>query len=143
MTDTVDTQPEVIRNYKAARRFPQVVGRFPDGKRIPGGPYTVVQVVGFFAVLGLLYLTRSVWMVFGVGANLVVAAAPLLVVVFVLGRVRPDVRNPVTLAVGLARAATAPRIAKIDGRPVRRRRPRNVAASGHIYPVPDPRDREQ
>lgn len=35
-----------IRVFTAARRFPQMVGRLPNGQPIPGGPYTATQFLG-------------------------------------------------------------------------------------------------
>ena len=33
-----------LKWYTRARKFPQLIGRTPDGTRIPGGPYTYTQV---------------------------------------------------------------------------------------------------
>ena len=37
--------------YTLARRFPETINRLPDGRKIPGGPYTVT---GFVTALVLL-----------------------------------------------------------------------------------------
>lgn len=44
-------QPMIVRVYTQARRFPRLVGKMPNGSRIPGGPYTFSQFTG--VALGL------------------------------------------------------------------------------------------
>ena len=40
--------------YTRARKFPKLIGKFPNGQEIPGGPYTRVQV-GVLITSSLLY----------------------------------------------------------------------------------------
>lgn len=124
---------EVIRNFTAARKFPQLIGRTPDGKRILGGPYTITQAVGAGLVVWLLYLTRGWWMGFGLIGSTLTVLLPLGGVVFGLGRLRPGGRNPISMLTGFGKAATATKTVKVDGRVIRtKRRTRTVAASGCI-----------
>ena len=51
MTDPQQQPAEVIRNFTAARKFPQLIGKTPDGKRIAGGPYTLTQGIVLAIVL--------------------------------------------------------------------------------------------
>ena len=49
----VDEAGEVVKWYTRARKFPTLIGKTPDGTRLPGGPYTITQVLvgGALAVL--------------------------------------------------------------------------------------------
>ena len=60
---------EVVKWYTRARRFPQLIGRTPDGARIWGGPYTYTQFFGGVAVLVVGAKTVGVWGQFGVIGN--------------------------------------------------------------------------
>lgn len=45
-----------MKIYTGARKFPVVVGKFPNGKnraRIPGGPYTLQQILVFAVIMVL------------------------------------------------------------------------------------------
>ncbi|MBE7192164.1 MAG: hypothetical protein INR66_06715 [Gordonia polyisoprenivorans] len=123
-------QPEVIRNFTAARKFPQLIGRTPDGKKILGGPYTVTQAVGAAVVIVVLYLTRSWWMGLGLATGGLIAGALLVGTVMGLGRLRPGGRNPLSLVSGLGRMA----ISTTAPAPVSRR-PRRVRPRSHIVPA--------
>lgn len=130
---------EVIRNFTAARKFPQLIGRTPDGKRIIGGPYTVTQAVGAAIAIAVLYLTRAWWMGFGLTGAVFFVAIVLVGTIMGLGRLRPGGRNPLSLATGLARSVTtvAPPPAPVSGHPRGIRlpaRPHTVRASGSIWP---------
>ena len=52
---------ETGRFYSSIRRIPTTLHRLPDGTRIWGGPYTLVQGAGAAAVLALLWSFRGVW----------------------------------------------------------------------------------
>ncbi|RIQ12213.1 hypothetical protein, partial [Jiangella rhizosphaerae] len=126
---------EVVKFYTRARRFPHVLGRFPDGTKIPGGPYTLTQVVG----AGLLFLvgvrTMGIW---GVGSGLTNVAFLLLATigsVNVLGRLQTGGRGPVAVALGGYTAAASPKLGRQDGRAVTRRRPRALV---HRFVIADP-----
>lgn len=120
------TTVERVRWYTLARKFPQLIGRTPDGARIPGGPYTVTQAVGGMAVLAIGYYSMGIWARFGTLGNyatlLVVTAATIVG----LGRIPLGARNPVSIAVGAARATGAPRAGRLRGRAVQIRAPHQV-----------------
>ena len=42
-SDPQSTSREVVKNYTRARKFPQLLGMTPDGKKLPGGPYSYTQ----------------------------------------------------------------------------------------------------
>jgi len=126
---------EVIKNFTRGRKFPQLIGRTPDGKKIIGGPYTLPQVVGGGVAALILWVTRAVWLgglVWNVGFFLAV----VLGTVFAMGKLRLGGRSPASVLQGVARAVVIPHAAKINGRPVRPRRARLVHAGCRIHPVP-------
>lgn len=126
---------EVIKNFTRGRKFPQLIGRTPDGKRILGGPYTLPQVVGGGVAALILWVTRALWLgglVWNVGFFLAV----VLGTVFAMGRLRLGGRSPASVLQGVARAVVVPRTARINGQPVRPRRARLVRAGGRVHPVP-------
>lgn len=134
-----ESSDEVIRNFTAARKFPQLIGRTPDGKRIIGGPYTVTQAVGAGIAIAFLYLTRSWWTGFGLTGAVFFAAAVLVGTIMGLGRLRPGGRNPISLAQGIARSltTTTPPPAPVSGHPRGIRlpvRPHTVRAAAYIWP---------
>ena len=47
--------------YTRARKFPQLIGRTPDGTRIPGGPYTYLQVAAGVGMAAVLAATTGLW----------------------------------------------------------------------------------
>lgn len=112
------------RCYTKARRHPGVVGRWPvpGGGKIPGGPYTLPQLAmmlpAMAACFGLLFLTRGIWGVFGLGNYAVLIALPA-VVGFVASRVYVDGRSPLLVVASLVGLATRPRSGRQGGRPVK------------------------
>ncbi|MFE4019282.1 hypothetical protein ACFXPZ_17995 [Streptomyces sp. NPDC059101] len=108
----------VGRCYTRARRHQNVVGRWPGGGRIPGGPYTWPQIVVAVAALGLLVATRSVWAHHGL-----VDLVPLIGVpgALALGvrRISVDGRNPFAVAASALGLAVVGGRGRIEGRPVR------------------------
>lgn len=100
-------EPEVIRNFTAARKFPQLIGKTPDGKRIAGGPYTLSQFVGGAGAIFVLYQTRGLWWhALGLRWSIVFVAVVVVGTVVLLGRLRPGGRSPVSVVAGFARAST-------------------------------------
>jgi hypothetical protein len=120
MTDS-GTSAEVVRWYTRARRFPQLIGRTPDGTRIPFGPFTFTQVIGVGVFLFVAMNTVSLWGRFDVIGNAVVLATTTLGLAFGLGRIPVGARNPLSLLEGTLRALSAPGSGTVNGRPVRGR----------------------
>lgn len=120
-----EPQLEIVRDYTTTRRVPVLVGRFRDGMRLPGGPYTLAQVAIFCVLLLLLNGLRPIW-----GASI----PPLFQWVVVLGaaaggawatRSLPrTTRNVPGLVIGYFGALLAPTSGKIAGRPATPLRPR-------------------
>lgn len=88
--------------FTSARKFPQLIGRTPDGSRLPGGPYTITQVVVAGVTGVLLWNTTWLWARFGLAGNLVVGPSLLFAAVWAAGKIPFDMRNPLVVASGWA-----------------------------------------
>lgn len=117
---------QVVRWYTRARRFPQLIGRTPDGARIWGGPYTITQVTAAGVMLLLGLWTTSLWAHHGLVGNALLLGAVTHAVVFGLGKIPPGARTPLAVAAGVWRAVSAPGSGRLGGRPVRLRPPHRV-----------------
>lgn len=125
MADDAD-ELETVKYYTRARKFPQLLGRMPDGTKIPGGPYTVQQLLAAIAVIVVGGLTIGTWGVFGSIGNVAVLFGLAFGVVFLIGRLPMNGRNPLFALLGLYRMLNAPASGRYQGKPVRFRRPRRV-----------------
>jgi len=125
----VSEQPTIerVKWFTLARKFPQLIGRTPDGARIPGGPYTITQAIGGLVVLVVGYYSMGLWANFGVLGNYVVLLSLTGAVVFGLGRIPLGSRNPAAIGMGAFRALSAPPRGRVRGRAVRIRRPRKLS----------------
>jgi hypothetical protein len=117
---------DVVKWYTRARKFPQLIGRTPDGTRIWGGPYTITQAVGAGAILFVGLNTMWLWASFGMIGNFVVLGLVTYGAVLLLGRIPVGSRNPFSVASGTLRAVSAPATGRLGGRPVRIRRPHQL-----------------
>jgi hypothetical protein len=117
---------QVVKWYTLARKFPQLIGRTHDGTRLPGGPYTVTQIVAGGAVLFVASKTSSLWANFGLMGNIAVLLGVTWGVVVALGKIPLGARNPLAILAGGWHAVTAPRTGRIGGRPLRLRPPHQV-----------------
>lgn len=131
-----DSDLEVVKWYTAARKVPSVIGRTKDGTRIPGGPFkvsVVLTTVGVFVVgkqlLGLGMTSGATpWIVLvavAIGAGALVSVMPT------------DGRNPLNVVVGAVNQVIAPRTGRIDGKPIRLRRP-HIAYAKALVALPAP-----
>ena len=117
---------EVVRWYTRARSFPQLIGRTADGARLPGGPYTVAQIVAGAGVLATAAATTEVWARFNGVTNLAVLIGVTAGVVWGIGRLPPGGRNPLSVLAGAWTAAAAPRWGRLGSSAVRPRRARHL-----------------
>ena len=125
-------QVEVARDYTKARKFPQLIGRTPDGMRIPGGPYTIVEAVGVGLTLFVGYETMWLWARFGFFGNLLVLGSVTLGVWFVLHRIPLGSRPPTSVATGALNSVTRPRNGAVAGKAIRLPRPK-AARNSLVY----------
>lgn len=107
-----------LKWYTRARKIPQMIGRTPDGTRIPGGPYTFTQVFAGVAAGGLLWLTPGVWARGGLLASAIVALAVIFGAVYLTGQLPPGMRNPLVLGTGLLKVFSSG--FTLDGSPMKR-----------------------
>jgi hypothetical protein len=139
-----DDGAEIVKWYTRARRFPQLIGKTPDGKSLWGGPYTYAQVVVGVGLVVLGSKTVWLWGQFGRVTNVLILGGVSYGVVLILGRLPFGSRNPLSVAAGIVRAVASPGSGRRGGRPVRLSRPHKARARIVIAPVmprpgPEPR----
>lgn len=100
-------KPLIGRSYTRARKHPLVIGKLPGGGRIPGGPYTITQIVTMVVVFVLLLSLRSLWAFFGLGNALILVAVPWGLA-WLMRYARMDGRDPARALLGLITYGTAP-----------------------------------
>ncbi|GAA2773110.1 hypothetical protein [Kitasatospora cinereorecta] len=110
------------RSYTRARRSPLVIGKLPGAGRLPGGPYTISQIVTMVLAFVALITTKAVWAHFGFGNVLIMVVVPWGLA-FTLRYARMDGRDPARALLGVFTYASTPRAGRLAGRPVRLRRP--------------------
>lgn len=132
-------QVEVVKWYTRARRFPRLVGRTHTGGKIWGGPYTITQVVGAVVVVIVMLNTTSLWAKGSVFTNVAILAGITYAVVFALGKMPPDARNPLSVLAGAAGALVTPRQGRQGGRPLRAVPPQRLRARIDVQPTTDQR----
>lgn len=117
---------EVARFFTRARRIPILIGRTHDGAKLPGGPYTLAQVITALTVLFALWKTSALWARFGLVGNVVIFICVLVGAVLLAGRLPRTGRNPLSWAADFLSLATQAPGGTIGGRPVRLARPHHV-----------------
>jgi hypothetical protein len=118
--------PEVVKWYTRARKFPQLIGRTPDGAKLWGGPYTFTQAIGAGLMLLVGVNTMGLWAHYGLIGNAVVLLGVTYGLVLLLGRIPVGSRSPLSVVTGVVHAVLSPRHGRLAGRPVRHRRPHRV-----------------
>lgn len=130
-----DEQAEVVKWYTRARRFPQLIGKTPDGARIWGGPYTYTQVIASVSILVVGTKTISIWGQFGLVTDALLLLGVAYGTALVIGRLPIGARNPLAVAAGLLRALNAPGGGTFAGSPVHLRRPHRAPSRVVITPT--------
>ncbi len=115
---------EVVKWYTRARRFPQLIGKTPDGATIWGGPYTYTQVIAGVAFIVIGSKTTWLWGHFGLIGNALILLGCAYGLVVLLGRLPIGSRNPISVGSGAIRALSSPAQGRLGGAPVRIRRAR-------------------
>lgn len=121
---------DVARYYTRGVRFPRLVGKTDDGTRIPGGPYTITQVIGGLVVFVAGNALRPLWGGHSLVADYAVLLVATVATVFALKFVRSGGRDPFTAGLALLSVYAQPRSGRVAGRAVRIRTPHRV--SGRI-----------
>lgn len=118
--------PNVARFYTAARRIPVLIGKI-NGARIPGGPYTLTQIVVGGIVLWIGYKTAGLW---GAGLYPLVRMTVLAGVAFgstwATGKIPSTRRRLMDLASDFGTALSLPDLGTYQGRRISIARPHRV-----------------
>jgi hypothetical protein len=129
------------RCYTRARRSPVMVGTVKTGFgqpfRLPGGPYTITQLVAIVVSVALLVITRPVWGGHGVVDALVLVAVPFGAA-FALRYVHIDGRNPAAALASVVLMLTGPRWGRLHGRTYRPARSRRCDTTLTLSTPPSP-----
>ena len=135
-----DPALEVVKWYTRARKFPQLIGRTPDGAKIWGGPYTFTQAVGAGVTLFVGVNTMGLWANHGLIGNAMILLGVAYGIVLLLGRIPVGSRSPIAVLAGCVRAVNLPGTGRLAGRAVRIRRPHVVRHRINVLlgPLPDP-----
>ena len=89
-----------LKWYTRARKFPQLIGRTPDGTRIPGGPYTYTQVAAGVGTAIVMAQTTWLWAHGSLLLNATIYIGAVIGAVIATGKLPPGMRNPLVLATG-------------------------------------------
>jgi hypothetical protein len=130
---------EGARFFTLARRIPTLVGRLHDGSKVPGGPYTLTQVITAGVVAVLLWQTPGLWARFGLIGNVLVFAGLVYGAAFLAGRVPTGGRNPITWVTGVLGLTFRRRGGTRRGQVLQVNRPRRVRHRFNVMPDPAPR----
>lgn len=114
------------RWYTRARRIPILIGRTSEGSKIPGGPYTLGQVIAFFAVVFGLWKTIKVWAVFDGVTNATIFIAIVVGAVYGVGKLPRSGRNPLSWTVDFAALTLRAPGGKVNGKPLPAGKPRRL-----------------
>ena len=131
-----EDQIEVVKWYTRARRFPQLIGKTPDGARLWGGPYTYTQIIGGVTVLVVGIKTVGIWGQFGLVGDALLLLGLAYVTTLGLGRLPIGSRNPLSVAQGALRSFSVTPSGSYAGRPLKIRRPHRATSRLVITPIP-------
>ncbi|MEV5879391.1 hypothetical protein AB0L75_35240 [Streptomyces sp. NPDC052101] len=109
----------VGRCYTKARRHPLVIGRWPGGGVLWGGPYSVPQLIVMVGSFVALILFRPLWAHFGVVLNVMFAFAVPYALGWTVRRLTVDGRNPLAAAGSVLGLLAAPSAGRLGGRPLK------------------------
>ena len=128
--------PEIVKWYTRARRFPQLIGKTPDGATIWGGPYTYSQVIAGVVCVVIGSKTTWLWGHFGLVGNAMILLGVAYGVVLLIGRLPIGSRNPLSVGSGVLRAVGSPAQGHLGGSPLRIRPPHRARSRVVIGPTP-------
>ena len=119
-----------LKWYTRARKFPQLIGRTPDGTRIPGGPYTYTQVAAGVVTAVVLAQTTWLWAHGGLILNATIFIGATVGAVFAAGKLTPGMRNPIVLASGALNLMSSGY--RLDGTAIKEPKPNTATAAGPV-----------
>ena len=129
---------DVVKWYTHARRFPTLIGRTHDGKRIPGGPYTPTQLIVGAVLAWTASKATSIWAHFGRATNIVLVVVVVGGVTLALGKVPLGTRNPLRVIFGALRAYSVPSAGRYRGSPAKTPQPCRTRVRPAIDMSPPP-----
>lgn len=145
MTTAAEVDDDLIGNcYTRARAMPAMIGQISmpgRGERVPlpGGPYSVPQIVAFGVGGFLVWTTRGLWSNLGPAAITVAIVLPF-VLAFAVRFARVDGRGPLAVLSGWLTYWIGPSAGQLRGRTFRPRA--EVLMTGRLHrgdlPVPAP-----
>ncbi|MFK4298143.1 hypothetical protein ABH924_003304 [Arthrobacter sp. GAS37] len=117
-------EPMVASFYTAARRIKTLIGEL-NGTRLPGGPYSITQVVIAVAVLGLgLTLMQSHLISTGLGLfDIAIVLGSAWGIAWIAGKLPHTKRNPLWVINDAFAATVAPAKGKVAGEVFSLRKP--------------------
>lgn len=101
MSSSEDQPRDVVRFYTHTRRIPTLIGQI-SGTRLPGGPYTTLQIVGGGVVAFTLLRSAELWARFGGLVNFAIGLVAVIGVTKLLGLVPWTGRNPLQFVIAAA-----------------------------------------
>ena len=119
-----------LKWYTRARKFPQLIGRTPDGTRIPGGPYTYTQVAAGVVTAVVLAQTTWLWAHGGLILNATIFIGATVGAVFAAGKLTPGMRNPIVLASGALNLMSSGY--RLNGTAIATPKPNTATAAGPV-----------
>lgn len=119
-----------LKWYTRARKFPQLIGRTPDGTRIPGGPYTYTQVAAGVVTAVVLAQTTWLWAHGGLILNATIFIGATIGAVFAAGKLTPGMRNPIVLASGALNLMSSGY--RLNGTAIATPKPNTATAAGPV-----------
>ena len=132
----------VVRYHTAGRRQPMLIGKDASGRRLPGGPYTVYQILAVVIVATTMWHTTAIWAPRMTSlSTLLVIGATTLGAGFLTGRVDFSGRNPLWILLSLLAATpalTSTHPGRLRGRPLPASKPRQVRTHATVSPTPAP-----
>ncbi|MFG2437877.1 hypothetical protein [Streptomyces sp. NPDC048508] len=105
--------------YTRARRHPLVIGRFPGGGQMWGGPYTIPQAIVIAGTFTVLLMFRPIWAHFGLLLNVAIAVGVPYTLGMVVKRINVDGRNPLAVASSVVSLMANPSTGRMRGRPLK------------------------
>lgn len=106
----------VGRSYTRARKHRMVIGHFPGGGRLWGGPYTVPQLIVMTVSFILLMVFRPLWAHFGMIVNVLVAVLVPYALALAVRRIHVDSRSPLAVVGSVFGLLAAPTEGRIGGK---------------------------
>lgn len=127
-----DQPREVARFYTRIRKIRTLFGRFPDGTKLWGGPYSGTQVVVAVLALIIALPTRDLW-----GFGMILLDLPASVAIawggaYLAGFIPITRRSPGSVVMGFTHAINSKSAGRYKGQAVRLRPPHFAAGKTSI-----------